>query len=374
MPASRGLVSITVLGGVMKRTIQLAVPFLIAAACTNGDQISPTAPAFKVASAKPSASSIAITSLPSLGGSSTARAINDDQVIVGTSNGLPVKWTPGASGQWVIQALQSGSGQAEDVTESGVIVGSSAGSVILWAPGAAPETIGTGTAMAMNESQVVVGVDNSVADGNNARAWTRSATGTGWVIHVLRNESGFTGGYTEADDINNDGIIVGMAAPAGGSTYAVKWVPSLTTPGEWDPAVPLDDVAAANPGGASAILGQDIVGTVLRCFPCSRPTRDPRDWSLTAGQGIGSLGAADAWAEGLNAERSIVGSFLYRGVHAFVWTLANRTIRDLGAPNGYQSASAHDINSPKGARTASQAVGDATGRNGNQTAVLWTVP
>jgi uncharacterized membrane protein len=116
------------------------------------------------------------------------------------------------------------------------------------------------------------------------------------------------------------------------------------------------------------------VGTVFRCLPCTRPTRDPRDWSLTAGQGIGSLGTADAWAEGLNAERSIVGTFFYREVHAFVWTPADRTIRDLGAPNGFQSASAHDINSPKSPRTASQAVGEATARNGKRVAVLWTIP
>jgi hypothetical protein len=358
----------------MKKYLRQVMPLLTAAACSSGDHQLPSAPDAIASSARQTGPSISVTSLPSLGEFSTARAINDDQVIVGSSNGLPVKWTPGASGQWVVQALQSSSGQAEDVTESGVIVGSSAGSVILWAPDVAPETIGTGIAMAMNESQVVVGEDNSAADGNGARAWTRAATGTGWVIHVLPNESGFTGGYAEADDINNDGIIVGMAAPAGGSTYAVKWVPSLTTPGEWDPAVPLDDVAAANPGGASAILGQDIVGTVFRCFPCSTPTRDPHDWSLAAGQGIGSLGTADAWAEGLNAQRSIVGSFFYREVHAFVWTLDNRTIRDLGAPNGYQSASAHGINSPKGARLASQAVGDATARNEKRVAVLWTLP
>jgi hypothetical protein len=358
----------------MKHCFQLAVPVLLAVACTEGAQRSPTAPEFKSVAATLSAHSISVTSLPSLGGASTARAINDNQVIVGTSNGLPVKWTPGASGQWVVQALQSSSsGQAQDVTESGMIVGSSAGSAILWVPGAAPETIGTGIAMAMNESQVVVGVDHSAVDGS-ARAWTRSTTGTGWVIHVLPNESGFTGGYSEADDINNDGIIVGMAAPAGGSTYAVKWVKSLTTPGEWDPAVPLDDVAAANPGGASAILGQDIVGTVLRCFPCSTPTRNPYDWSLTAGQGIGSLGTADAWAEGLNAQRSIVGSFYYSGLHAFVWTVANPTIRELPNPSGYKNGSAYDINSPKFPRTTTQAVGEATSPSGKQTAILWTLP
>jgi hypothetical protein len=154
-----------------------------------------------------------------------------------------------------------------------------------------------------------------------------------------------------------------------GSSLAVKWVPNAS--GEWDRAVFLDNVAATNYGGANAIVGQDIVGNILRCWGC-RPLRDPYHWSLTAGQGIGSLGTADAWAEGLNKERSIVGSFFYGGVHAFVRTVANPTIRDLGAPNGYQSASAYDIDSPKAPRTTSQVVGQATSRRGTA-AVLWTL-
>lgn len=354
----------------MKQYIQLAVPLLFAAACTNGGEPSPTAPALKLASASLSAASISITSLPSLGGSSTARAINDDQVIVGSSNGLPVKWTL-ASGSWHVQALQNTGGAAEDVTELGVIVGSSGSFVALWVPGKAAEIVGVGAARAINESQVIVGEDPSAPDGNPARAWTRSASGSGWVVHILPRQTGVTDGYYAPRDINDEGVIVGDGgSAAGGGTHAIKWVPNPTG---WDPAVPLDDVAATHLGGSGAILGQDIVGTVLRCLGCY-PGRDPYHWSLTAGQGIGSLGAADAWAEGLNKERSIVGSFFYSGVHAFVWTVANPTIRDLGAPNGYQSASAYDINSPKGTRTTSQAVGQATGRKGVTAAVLWTLP
>jgi hypothetical protein len=352
----------------MKHRFQLAVPFLIAAACTNGDQLGPTAPALKLASARPSVAPITITTLPSLGGSSTARAINDDQTIVGSSNGLPVKWTL-ASGSWHVQAVQNMGGAAEDITELGVIVGSSGSSVVLWAPGSASEIVGTGSPRAINESKVIVGVDYSVAGVNPARAWTWS--GTAWVAHILPRIAGVTDGPNEPTDINDAGIIVGGGGSnAGGGTHAIKWVPNPNT-GEWDAAVYLDDVAAAHLGGAGAIVGPDIVGDVLRCLGCY-PERDPYHWSL-AGQGLGSLGTADAWAEGLNAQRSIVGSFYYGGVHAFVWTVANPTIRDLGAPNGYQSASAYDINSPKGTRATSQAVGQATSRKGT-VAVLWTLP
>ncbi|MEA2766499.1 MAG: hypothetical protein QOK07_2903, partial [Gemmatimonadaceae bacterium] len=203
--------------------------------------------------------------------------------------------------------------------------------------------------------------------GSPARAWTRSVAG--WVPHVLLPTADFPSGYAEPTDINEGGIIVGFATDASGSSRAVKWIPNSTG---WDAAVPLDNIAASNYGGANAILGDDIVGNILICFTC-RPLRVPYHWSLTAGQGIGSLGTADAWAEGLNKERSIVGSFSYGGIHAFVRTLANPTIRDLGAPNGYGSASAYDINSPTSTRPSSQAVGQATSRRGNTTAVLWTL-
>ena len=362
----------------MKRYIQLAVPVLMAAACTDGRQSSPTAPEFKAASARHVSASIAVLNLPSLGGSSTARAINDDQVIVGSSNGLPVKWTL-VSGTWTPQTLQTTPGAAEDITELGVIVGSSGSSVVLWTPGRdVAEIVGSGSPRAIdNEAKVVVGVDHSAAVGNGAIAWTRSGVGASWVPHVLLSGPPFTGGYSEPEDINDDGVIVGFAAPPNGSTYAVKWVPSVsatgTRTGEWDAAVPLDDVAAASPGGANAIVGQEIVGEVLRCFGGCYPERDPRRWFLT-GQGSGSLGGQDAWGEGLNDQGSIVGSLNYRGIHAFVWTAANPTIRDMGAPNGFQSASAYDINSPKGTRTASQAVGEASARNGRRAAVLWTIP
>lgn len=353
----------------MKQYAYLAVALIAAAACTSGDAGSPTAPVPGLASARVTAASISVTALPSLGGSSTARAINDDQVVVGSSNGLPVRWTL-VSGSWRVEALQSTSGTAQDITESGLIVGSSGGSVTLWAAGSAPEIVATGSAAAINESQVIVGEDPSAADGNPARAWTRSLSG--WVAHILPRQAGVTDGYYGPTDINDDGVIVGNGGRAGGGgTHAIKWVRNPAT-GEWDPAVPLDNTAATYLGGAGAIVGQDIVGTVLRCTvpPCAR---DPYHWSL-AGPGIGSLGSADAWAEGLNAQRSIVGTFFYRGTHAFVWTPINPTIRDLGAPRGYQSANAYDINSPKEARSTAQAVGEAHSNRGARIAVLWTIP
>ena len=353
----------------MKQYTYLAVPLIIASACTAGDGGSPTVLEPGLASARVTAASISVTVLPSLGGSSTARAINDDQVIVGSSNGLPVKWTL-VAGSWQVQALQSTSGAAEDITEQfGEIVGSSGGSVVLWS-GGVRETVGAGFPTAMNESELIVGEVQSPTDGNPARAWTRS--GSVWVVHVLPREAGVTDGYYGPTDINDDGVIVGNGGRAGGGgTHAIKWVRNATT-GEWDPAVPLDDVAANNLGGAAAIVGPDIVGSLLRCT-ASRCSHDPYHWSL-AGPGIGSLGSQDAYAEGLNAQKWIVGTFLYRGSHAFVWTPSSGTIRDLGTPKGFQGAHAYDINSPTGTRAASQAVGEGISNRRANVAVLWTVP
>jgi hypothetical protein len=350
----------------MKQQTYLGVALIIAAACSGGDGGGPTALESGLASARVTATSISVTALPSLGGSSTARAINDNQVIVGSSNGLPVTWTL-VSGTWQVQQLQSTGGAAEDITESGLIVGSSGGSIVLWS-GTTSEVVATGFPTAMNESQVIVGEIPSPADGNPARAWTKS--GSVWTPHILPRQVGVTDGYYGPTDINDNGVIIGNGgSAAGGGTHPIKWVRNAT--GEWDPAVPLDNAAAAYLGGAQAIVGPDIVGHLWRCTG-SLCVHDPYHWLVT-GPGVGTLGSQNAWAEGLNAQRSIVGTFLYRGTHAFVWTPANPTIRDLGAPKGYQSAQAHDINNPTLTR-AMQAVGEAIPNRGAHIAVLWTVP
>jgi hypothetical protein len=113
----------------VKHFTHLAVPLLIAAACTGGDQRSPTAPSTSP-NARPllntsgptsqaSATGVRIVDLGTLPGGwpSYAKAINGGRVIVGVSytganfSGVPhaVRWqesTPG-SGSWTIQDLSS---------------------------------------------------------------------------------------------------------------------------------------------------------------------------------------------------------------------------------------------------------------------------
>lgn len=344
-------------------TTGLAAALTLAIGCGGDDQLAPTQ-----SDLKPAATSFPITPLPSLGGNSVANAINDDQVVVGTSNGLPVKWTP-VSGSWQAQQLSGVvSGQATDVTEGGTIVGFSNGMAMLWpAAGGAVEAIGAGFPTAVNESEVVVGISQS----NGGVAWTRS--GASWVEHPLPRETGVIVGFKEPSDINNDGVIVGYAQDASGVQHAVKWVPSTSALGEWDPAVPLD---ASTNSAALGIVGQDIVGLIFRCSTPSLCTgRDPYHWSLTAGQGIGSLGSEDAYGEGLNSTGFIVGSVFSRRFtqHAFVWSRGDPTIRDLGVLPGYKTALAYDVNNPKSPRTTKQAVGEMS-KSRSQIAVLWTLP
>jgi uncharacterized membrane protein len=338
-----------------------AVALIFGMGCSGGDHFAPTQ-----SDLRPAGTPFVITRLPSLGGNSAAYAINDNQVIVGTSNGLPVKWTL-VSGSWQAQQLSGvASGDARDITESGVIVGSVNGTATLWPlGGGAAEAIAAGHAVAVNASEVVTGT----SEFNGGVAWTRSPTG--WVEHTLPGEAGAAAGFREPTDINDDGVIVG-AAQAGSGQHAVKWVPSTITPGEWDPAVPLDNSTSVN-SSAQGIVGQDIVG--LKCSVPSQFCREPYHWLLT-GQGIGSLGSGDAFAEGLNSSRFIVGSFFFRrfSQHAFVWSPANPTLRDLGTAPGYGTAAAYDINNPTSPGTTKQAVGEMSKNSGAQIAVLWTVP
>jgi probable HAF family extracellular repeat protein len=350
------------------------VALMLATGCTSGDQSLPTAPDVVPSYAKPAGTGITVTAFPSLGGNSVANAINDQQVIVGTSNELPAKWTL-VAGKWTVEALPGvASGQARDITEAGTIVGSSGGNAILWPPGGDPEIIGPGYAVAVNELDVVVGVRSG--EPNEATAWTRS--GDGWVAHVLPRQAGVTTGFNIPSDINDDGVIVGYGQDASGTQHAIKWIPS-TTSGEWDPAVPVNEQAGSSTSWAEAVAGQDIVGGTWICSTPSQCTsREAYHWSLTAGAGIGSLGAADAWALGLNDQQYIVGSALVGKVvlklRAFVWSPANPILQDLGILKGYASAQAYDINNPTALRTTKQAVGENTKLGRTGVAVLYTVP
>ena len=66
-----------------------------------------------------------MTELPTLGGYSEARAINDNGVIVGGSGGWPVRWTknPSTPGGWDITKISSSGGRAAAINLAGAAVG-----------------------------------------------------------------------------------------------------------------------------------------------------------------------------------------------------------------------------------------------------------
>jgi uncharacterized membrane protein len=128
---------------------------------------------------------------------STAHAVNDSNVIVGSADGHAVTWNNG-----VMNTL--GAGTAFDINNSGVIVGESGTHAVMW-NGGTQTVLGDGRANALNILSQVVGMSNGHAflwdsgaaiDLNNFIS--ASAKAAGWVLQ-------------EAVGINDHGWIVGNA-------------------------------------------------------------------------------------------------------------------------------------------------------------------
>jgi hypothetical protein len=343
-------------------------------ACAPGNENSPTAPDIVPLYSKPSSTpSITVLALPSLGpGQSAANAINDAQEIAGYSGSYPARWST-ANGVWTVTKLGLATGSATDINEAGTVVGYAGGNITLWRRDGSSEIVAAGYATALNESEKVVGHEGST---NRSAVWT-SANGV-WTIHYLAQIAGGNG-VGDPTSINNDGVIVGLSYDASNTQHAVKWVPSLTLPGEWDAAVPLDAHAGQTNSAAQAIEGQDVIGLIWRCTgPTTCTSREPYQWTLSGASAIGSLSTLDAWPQGMNASRFIVGAIFKfsRSAYerAFVWSPAAPQLTDLGVPSGYNESSATDINNGTATRSSKQVVGIGYGSNRRQIALLWTIP
>ena len=342
--------------------------------CGGDNEVVPTGPAaLTLAYARPTpAPGITIVQLPSLGtGSSVANAINDAQEIAGTSASFAARWTQ-VNGNWAATKLGAATGTATDINEAGTVHGSSGGDVTLWRRDGSSEVVVTGNPIALNESETVVGS----SPGYVANAWTRAnSVWTGHYLPPLAN-----GGGSYPTSINNDGVIVGYSFDATNTQHAVKWLPSTLSPGDWDAAVPLDAHAGETNSAAFAIEGSEVVGLIFRCpSPSTCTSREGYYWSLSDASATGSLGSQDVWPQGLNADGFIIGAFSStpRGrpyvLHAFIWSPAAPTIKDLGTLKGYSEAMAADINDATAAH-AKQAVGQGTSGSGARAALLWIIP
>ncbi|MFN2602951.1 MAG: hypothetical protein ABR582_09380 [Gemmatimonadaceae bacterium] len=343
-------------------------------ACSRGNEASPTGPDIVPLYNKPSsAPSITVITLPTLGpGQSGANAINDAQEIAGFSGTFAARWSL-VNGVWTATKLGSAMGSASDINEAGTVVGSSGGNIMVWRRDGSSAVVAAGWGVALNESETVVGRDGPT---NRPAVWTFAA-GV-WTRHFLTPMAGGTS-HSDPRSINNDGVVVGLSDDGTTWDHAVKWVPSVTSPGEWDAAVPLDAHAAETNSAAQAIEGQDVIGGIWRCTgPTTCTSREPYQWTLSGASAIGSLSNLDAWPNGTNSSRFIVGEIFNfsRSAYerAFVWSPAAPQLTDLGVPHGYSESSATDINNGTATRSSKQVVGIGYGSRGSQIALLWTIP
>ncbi len=360
----------------MKQYAQLAVPLLIAAACTSGDQRTPTAPESVPAFARQPASSIVVTDLGTLGGTtSDAVSLNTPSVgnrllIVGSSNDRAgtthaaywyVDMTTGARQAGALPApagdAQSGAGSVNQAEE---IVGGSAATVgglgrpVRWASStSSPSFLDItgftyGGALKITPSGESMGLVGNPY-GNQAAIWSGSG------LTLLPGLAG--GNATMIEDANAAGVIVGMSryTTTGGGQRAVVWQNGLIT-------------QLPDGGSNSFALGINDAGVIVGMdWTSAGGTRAVR-WlpppaTIGGSYTMEDLGLFNSIAYDINNTGEIVGQYQSgSNLRAFYWI--DGRLKDL--PNLATNSGARAINDN----------GDVAGwsrlRNNYLHAVLWT--
>jgi probable HAF family extracellular repeat protein len=350
----------------VKHFTHLALPFLIAAACTGGDQGSPTSPGTSLsasaqvnapaATSQASATSVRIVDLGTLPGGwpSFAKAINGGRVIVGYSytganfSGVPhaVRWqepTPGG-GSWAIQDLSplitgGVKSEATAINANGDIAG--------WMKNAAGEDVSfllsAGGTLAVIAPPVgkngtfPYGVSVGGAVVGAARL---NPDNTGATVRAFYYENGTTvllptlSGMSQANAIKDDGTVVGYSVDAANIGHAVKW----TNDG-------LNWQITTLPGNASS--SALAISSTGRIAGSGCPTATPTScvsagrayfWAsdATAPTVLGTLGGKSSTGYGVNDAGDVTGeSYTKTGLQrAFFSAAGSGSLIDLGSLGG----------------------------------------
>lgn len=163
----------------------------------------------------------------------TATAINDARLAVGliadnTGRGRALIWRPGASRAIVLSLADA---EANDVNNDGMVVGESEAGAFTWQAGRtqilpAPAGARSFGASAVNDRGAIVGATYD----SSAGVFEKVIWQHGKIVRTLPPATGYTQNQMSAVDINNDGVVVGSAAKANGTSVAVVWPAAGGTP------------------------------------------------------------------------------------------------------------------------------------------------
>jgi len=295
-----------------------------------------------------------LITLPSLGGTSEALAVNDaGTVIAGYSwerrgTMRAVRWTRAANGSWQIEALPLSASATGATASAGNHAGDVAGNdfpasaphVVLWSATGGFTMLGcgdTGEAFGLSSAaQVVVGLHRA--------AIGQPSTASVWQPGSCREElPGLAAdAWSRADAVNGDGTIVGGAAAltASGGAFPVRWLRSGPTS-----QIEQLDQRFGGVRGANAV--GDLAGSVL--VPCSTAGGCNRAVAWYAAGGstdLGTLGGDESWARGINAAGEVVGgSSPAAGSNtAFFWSASSGMVQ---LPFSGRWAAANAISDPR---------------------------
>jgi len=294
--------------------------------------------------------------LGTLGGrSSRATGINDEGVIVGTSENAfgqthAFKRTPGEVMR-DLGALNSGRSEAKAVNSTGVVVGTSGfvnpdGSVVnhavRWNADNTITDLGTVTgasasANAINDDGTIVGTLTFNDLDTRAFVWSPANP-------TLTQLPGIGTPYTAASGINNGGQIVGTAiVDAIPNVQAVLWTPG-SAPGSYVAA------SLGTGSGVSGAAGINDFGVVVGHWSTAFGARQQAArWSAGAHQvTLLPAGALGSFATAVNDAGTIVGTSVTvvggtGGTQAWRWRPGDPAVRDLGNLGGNR-ATADAIN------------------------------